>query len=240
MFVPKLRRFSVFLVMSLCPALAQETTVLHHVYLRSDPSTANPPIGTLRKGAKVTLVETVPTDGFYHVKTMRGKEGWVGATYVAAGVKEPTTERAAPISSATGCDVTLWDHVYNPKRLIVKQKCISITGTIVDATNGRRSDGVRKEADGDTHGWLKVDSQFENLLNAGNMIDEGGNLVYEIVCRFRVSQVDAKTACPLTYHDRVQLPPVGSHVRIIGSYVQDTNHAKWMEIHLVTKITVVP
>jgi hypothetical protein len=240
MFVPKLRRFSVFLVMSLCPALAQETTVLHQVYLRSDPSTANPPIGTLRKGAKVTLVETVPTDGFYHVKTMRGKEGWVGATYVAAGVKEPTTEPAAPISSATGCDVTLWDHVYNPQRLIVKQKCISVTGTIVDATNGRRSDGVRKEADGDTHGWLKVDSQFENLLNPGNMIDEGGNLVYEIVCRFRVSQVDAKAACPLTYHDSVQLPPVGSHVRIIGSYVQDTNHAKWMEIHPVTKITVVP
>jgi len=110
----------------------------------------------------------------------------------------------------------------------------------VDATNGRRSDGGRKEADGDTHGWLKVDSQFENLLNPGNMIDEGGNLVYEIVCRFRVSQVDAKAACPLTYHDRVQLPPVGSHVRIIGSYVQDTNHAKWMEIHPVTKITVVP
>jgi hypothetical protein len=240
MFVPKLRRFSVFLVMSLCPALAQETTVLHQVYLRSDPSTANPPIGTLRKGAKVTLVETVPTDGFYHVKTMTGKEGWVGATYVAAGVKEPTTEPAAPISSATGCDVTLWDHVYNPQRLIVKQKCISITGTIVDATNRRRSDGVRKEADGDTHGWLKVDSQFENLLNPGNMIDEGGNLVYEIVCRFRVSQVDAKAACPLTYHDSVQLPPVGSHVRIIGSYVQDTNHAKWMEIHPVTKITVVP
>jgi hypothetical protein len=240
MFVPKLRRFSVFLVMSLCPALAQETTVLHQVYLRSDPSTANPPIGTLRKGAKVTLVETVPTDGFYHVKTMTGKEGWVGATYVAAGVKEPTTEPAAPISSATGCDVTLWDHVYNPQRLIVKQKCISVTGTIVDATNGRRSDGVRKEADGDTHGWLKVDSQFENLLNPGNMIDEGGNLVYEIVCRFRVSQVDAKAACPLTYHDSVQLPPVGSHVRIIGSYVQDTNHAKWMEIHPVTKITVVP
>jgi hypothetical protein len=240
MLVRKILRSSLFLVMSLCPALAQETTVLHHVYLRADPSTANPPIGTLRKGAKVTLVGTVPTDGFYHVKTMRGKEGWVGATYVAAGVQEPTAELTAPLSSATGCDVTLWDHVYNPQRLIVKQKCISVTGTIMDATNGRRSDGVRKETDGDTHGWLKVDSQFENLLNAGNMTNEGGNLVYEIVCRFRVSQVDAKAACPLTYHNPVQLPPVGSHVEILGSYVQDTNHAKWMEIHPVSKITVIP
>jgi len=124
--------------------------------------------------------------------------------------------------------------------LIVKQKCIEVTGTIVDATNGKRHDGVRKEADGDTHGWLEVDPQFKNLLNAGNMSDEGGNLVYEIVCNFNVSQADAKKACPLAYHTPVQLPPVGSHVQIIGSYVQDTNHAKWMEIHPVTKITVIP
>ena len=112
------------------------------MYLRADPSTANPPIGTLRKGAKVTLVEVVPKDGFYHVKTTRGKEGWVGTTYLAAGIQEPSAELAAPFSSTTGCDATLWDHVYNPE-----------TG-----------------------------------------------------------------------------------VEIVGSYVQDTNHAKWMEIHPVSKI----
>jgi uncharacterized protein YgiM (DUF1202 family) len=75
MFVPKVLCFSLFLLVSLCPALAQETTVLHQVYLRADPSTANPPIGTLRKGTKMTLVEAVPKDGFYHVKTMRGTGG---------------------------------------------------------------------------------------------------------------------------------------------------------------------
>ena len=217
MFVRKALRFSVLLVVCLCSALAQETTVLHHVYLRADPSTANPAIGTLRKGAKVTLVEATPKHGFYHVKTMGGKGGWVGATYLA-GIQEPTAELAAPLPS-TGCDATLWDHVYNPQRLIVNQKCISVTGTIVDATNGKRSDGVRKEPDGDTHGWLKVDPQFKNLLNAGNMSDEGGNLVYEIVCKFKVSQAAAKGACPLTYHTPVQLRAVGSHVKIVGSYV---------------------
>ncbi|MGA2648735.1 MAG: SH3 domain-containing protein [Candidatus Sulfotelmatobacter sp.] len=240
MLVRKILCSSLFLVVGLCPSLAQETTVLHQVYLRADPSTANPPIGTLRKGAKVTLVEATPKNGFYHVRTTRGKEGWVGATYLAAGIQEPTAEVAAPLSSPTGCDDTLWDHVYNSQRLIVKQECISVTGTIVDATNGKRSDGVRKEADGDTHGWLKLDPQFENLLNAGNMSDEGGNLVYEIVCKFKVSQADAKGACPLTYHTPVQLPAVGSHVQIVGSYVQDTFHAQWMEIHPVSKITVIP
>jgi hypothetical protein len=114
-----------------------------------------------------------------------------------------------------------------------------VTGTIVDATAGKKSDGVRHEADGDTHGWLQVDSGFENLLNAGNESDEGGNLVFEIVCRFPVTQADAKAACE-GYTDTVTLPPVGSHVRIVGTYVQDTFHAKWMEIHPVTRITVVP
>ena len=121
--------------------------------------------------------------------------------------------------------------------LIVNQKCISVTGTIVDATNGKKPDGVRHEADGDTHGWLKVDSQFQNLLNAGNNSAEGGNLVFEIICKYQVTQADAKSACS-NYKNQVNLPPVGSHVRIVGVYVQDTFHAQWMEIHPVTSIAV--
>jgi DNA-binding PadR family transcriptional regulator len=38
---------------------------------------------------------------------------------------------------------------------------------------GRESDGVRHDADGDTHGWLKVDPQYQSLLNAGNDSNEG-------------------------------------------------------------------
>jgi hypothetical protein len=80
----------------------------------------------------------------------------------------------------------------------------------------KKRDGVRHEADGDTHGWLKLDPEFENLLNAGNISDEGGNLVFEIVCRFPVTQADAKSACQ-NYTNHVTLPPVGSHVRIVGT-----------------------
>jgi hypothetical protein len=231
MFLTKLLLSSFLLVMSLCPALAQEGTVRQHVYLRSDPSTTNPPIGTLRKGTTVTLLEAAPKEGFYHVKTMRGKEGWVGARYLAAGVQGGTAELAAPLSGASGCDATLWDHVYNPQRLIVKQKCIQVTGTIVDATNGKRRDGVRQEADGDTHGWLEFDPQFTNLLNAGNMSDEGGNLVYEIVCEFKVSQADAKEACSLTYHTPVQLPLWGHTCRSSDhTFRTQTTHNGWKSI----------
>ena len=155
---------------------------------------------------------------------------------------EPASDPENPpvtTSGAVQCDDTLWSHVYHSQRLIVKQQCLAVTGTIVDATNGREPDGVRHEADGDTHGWLKVDSAFEDLLNPGNLSNEGGNLVFEIVCKFPVSQADAVRACS-NYHASVSIPPVGSHVQIVGTYVRDTNHAQWMEIHPVTSITVVP
>lgn len=183
--------------------------------------------------------------GYYHVKAKDSQEGWVWARNISVQLGSPTPPQApSATSSSSGvtaqCDDTLWNHVYHPQRLIVKQQCIAVTGTIVDATNGRKPDGVRHEGDGDTHGWLNVDAEFTNLLNAGNMSDEGGNLVFEIVCKFHVTQADAQAACPQTYHSPVQIPPVGSHVRIVGTYVQDTNHAQWMEIHPVTSISVIP
>jgi len=216
-------------------SFAQEATAVRTVNLRADPSTARAPIKLLQSGTTLILLDPTPHDGFYHVKTQDGQEGWVWSKNVSlSGIQSLT------LSGTAHCDDSLWDHVYNPQRLIVKQKCIAVTGTTVDATNGRNADGVWHEADGDPHGWLKLDADFTNLLNAGNLTAEGGNMVFEIVCKYRVTQADAKTACPQSYHNQVQLPPLGSHVRIVGTYVQDTNHSKWMEIHPVTSITVIP
>jgi hypothetical protein len=136
------------------------------------------------------------------------------------------------------CDDSLWRHTYNPERLQVHSMCVTVTGTIVDATHGKRKDGVRKEADGDCHGWLELDPGQEKYLNAGNASDEEGNLVFEIVCMFPVTQKDAVSACK-NYKNKVVLPPVGSHVRMSGSWVQDDNHARWQEIHPVTSIEVI-
>ncbi len=235
---PAYKRFlaGVLLLLS-CPSclLAQEATVKRNVNLRSDPSTANRPIELLRSGTGLMILDSTVQGGYYHAKAEDGKEGWVWSRNVSlVSAVTPTTP-----GGVAQCDASLWNHVYNPQRLIVKQKCLAVTGTIVDATKGRKTDGVRHEADGDTHGWLNVDQQFKNLLNAGNISAESGNLVFEIVCKFHVTQQDAKTACPLSYHTPVQLPPVGSRVRIVGTYVQDTNHSKWMEIHPVTSITVI-
>ena len=223
-----------------CSLWAQDGTANRNVILRRDPSTASPVVNRLASGARVTLVDATADSGFFHVKTEDDQVGWVWSKFITvAAVSAPATAKAPGNPSEATCDASLWGHVYHSQRLIVNQQCTAVTGTIVDATAGKKSDGVRHEEDGDTHGWLKVDSGFENLLNAGNLSDEGGNLVFEIVCRFKVTQADAKAAC-LGYKDTVILPPVGSHVRIVGTYVQDTFHAKWMEIHPVTSITVTP
>jgi hypothetical protein len=53
-----------------------------NVNLRSDPSTIHPPLETLRKGAKMTLLDIVRVTGFYHTRAADGKEGWVYGPYV--------------------------------------------------------------------------------------------------------------------------------------------------------------
>jgi len=200
--------------------LAQEAATNRNANLRRDPSTASPALAVLQKGARVTLVDATEDSGFYHVRTENDEVGWVYAKLLTISPTPSTAsiESAAAPAAGAGCDGTLWNHVYHPARLIVKNACVTVTGTIVDATAGRRSDGVRHEADGDTHGWLKVDPQFKDMLNAGNTSAEGGNLVFEIVCRFPVTQKDAKSACK-GYLDQVQLPPVGSHVSVVGTFV---------------------
>ena len=148
-------------------------------------------------------------------------------------------------SSAFGqtptCDDTLWKHVYHLARLLVQEKCVTVTGTIVDATANdrpREKDGVRHQEDGDAHGWLKLDPGQEKFLNDGNRRSESGNLVFKIVCKYPVKQADAKAACA-GYTSAVALPSVGSHVSITGAWVQDMEHERWFGIHPVTSIDLI-
>ena len=133
--------------------------------------------------------------------------------------------------AADGCDASLWQHVYHPQRLKVVEKCIAVTGTIHH---------VKREADGDDHIQLKLDPEFAALLNDKNTQVQAGCLVVEPVCQGPVTQADAQAACR-DFHSPVEVFAKGKHVRILGSYVLDSeaNHG-WMEIHPVTAITEVP
>lgn len=140
------------------------------------------------------------------------------------GQPQPATAGSTPRQS---CDERLWAHVYHPQRLKVVNRCVTVTGTI---------DVVRTEADGDRHILLHLDPNYASMVNPVNVAKQHGDLVLEPVCEGPVTQADAKAACA-GYRSPVVVPPVGTHVAVIGAYVTDSEHGGWAEVHPVTSIT---
>ena len=56
-------------------------------------------------------------------------------------------------AAPTGCDATLWGHVYNPERLIVKQKCISVRGPLWMRRMGRGATAFARKPTGQLQGF---------------------------------------------------------------------------------------
>lgn len=133
------------------------------------------------------------------------------------------------LTSSNECDQSLWNHIYNPTRLQVVNNCKSVTGVI---------ESKRVEKDGDFHIRVKLDPQFSNMINSANIQNQFGDLVVEPICVNKVTQADAISACQ-NFHQNISIPPIGSHVKITGSYVLDKEHGNWAEIHPVTSITTV-
>jgi len=133
-------------------------------------------------------------------------------------------------SKEVKCDQSLWNHVYNPQRLQVIDPCKTVSGII---------ESKRSEADGDYHIRLKLDPQFSNLVTAANLKEQFGDLVLEPICMNRVTQTDAISACH-NFRQSIDIPAVGSHVQVTGSYVLDKQHGKWAEIHPITSINKLP
>ena len=128
-------------------------------------------------------------------------------------------------SAASGCDASLWNHVYNPKRLDQLAPCISVTGVITESS---------ADPDGDQHFLLKLDPGQEKLVNKRNLKKKGGDVVLEIVCANPTTMKKVKSACA-GYRNPIAIPAVGTHVRATGTYVIDS-HNGWAEIHPVSKL----
>jgi hypothetical protein len=155
---------------------------------------------------------------------------------IEPGARVIVPDKLAASQLTPACDQTLWTHVYHPQRLKIIQSCITVTGTLRDATRGRQKDGCRHEADGDGHCFLELDPQFASLLLPGNKEAEMGYLVFEPVCRYKVTQKDALSAC-VHYHQPLVVPPVGSHISLTGALITDLDHQPLHnEIHPVTRI----
>ena len=131
-------------------------------------------------------------------------------------------------SKAKDCDPDLWEHIYNKDRLQVIDKCIIVTGTV---------EKTRHEPDGDEHIRLKLDAGQEKLINDKNITEQQGCMVVEIIYAHEPVQ-PGTIANYRGYTNHIEIPKVGQHIMIQGSYVKDLHHG-WMEIHPVTSITVI-
>jgi hypothetical protein len=123
------------------------------------------------------------------------------------------------------CTASLWSHVYDPSRLTIVNRCMTVTGTVTESA---------RDDDGDQHFLVNLDPGQDRLLKKKNMKKKGGELVAEIVCANKVKLKKAKAACA-GYTNTVSLPAVGAHVTVTGTYVIDT-HNGWAEIHPVSQV----
>ncbi|OLE40694.1 MAG: hypothetical protein AUG16_03050 [Thaumarchaeota archaeon 13_1_20CM_2_39_20] len=127
------------------------------------------------------------------------------------------------------CDQILWEHVYHPQRLNIIDLCTQVTGTI---------ENIRAEKDGDYHIRLALDPKYHDMINQANVDQQHGDIVLETICQNPIEQVDAVASCQ-DFIDNIDIPPVGTHVKVTGSYVFDLEHSSWAEIHPVSSIEVI-
>ena len=128
-------------------------------------------------------------------------------------------------NNTADCDPTIWKYVYNPDRLEVITKCKTVTGTIEESDANE---------DGDEHMLLKLDDGQEELLTKRNIKKKQGDLVIEAVCANHTTLDKVSSTCT-GYVNKIQIPKLGDHVKVTGSYVIDS-HNGWAEIHPITKI----
>ena len=135
------------------------------------------------------------------------------------------TRLSSPPDICTTTDTL--NHLYHPFRFSVYNHCVSVWGTAV----GSESD----ENDGDFKFKLKVDAPYSGVLNIGNRILTGGNLIVEVVCAVPAHHTYEKEACK-NYKNKVYLPKIGERVKVVGQHVLDIPHG-WNEIHPAYLIT---
>jgi hypothetical protein len=149
------------------------------------------------------------------------------AAWACSGAAPGSPTASGQQIPAQTCDASLWNHVYDPARLQVRQPCITVTGTVTD---------FHTNDDGDIDIRLDVDQPYANLLNDGNISNLNGHLQTEAICQAPATAADAVQTCR-GFAGSVAVPAVGAHVQVTGSYVLDTHHG-WMEIHPISALSV--
>jgi hypothetical protein len=154
----------------------------------------------------------------------------IATTHEIHKTAQNTPAVGAPNMTSSGkCDQTLWNHVYHPERLQIVDQCKTVSGTV---------DSITIEKDGGSRILLKPDPLYDNLTNQVNEKMMNGDLVVEAICQNPVIQPNAIDACA-NFHQKINMPPVGTAISATGSYVLDQPGGGYAEIAPVTSILLV-
>lgn len=132
-----------------------------------------------------------------------------------------------PEISEEGCDPSLWSHVYSPERFDVVDQCLYVSGVI---------ESIKAEKDGNMRIKLTLDPEYIDLANDANKDYANGNLIVTAICQNETSEAAAIKACN-GYSKKINIPPSGSHVTILGTYVIEKDTG-WAEMHPISNITI--
>jgi len=136
------------------------------------------------------------------------------------------------------------DGVYLPHRLIVKKRCVTVTG---------RVDCVHREPDGDVHIEVQLSRHYRHLLTHANAFQRcpghpGPHLLVEIIPQKGDLPFPDNSATRAGFVTP-KAPKPGQRIKITGPYVWDTNAlhdliypgkrvANWAEVHPAWNVTV--
>jgi SH3 domain-containing protein len=115
-------------------AMAQTAVVKHNVNLRSDASTDSDVIETLAVGTQLQMMERDKTNGYYHVTTADGQDGWAWARNIRVLPLTPT-----PPHSPTTTSGDLFSQLMNARKTAVGQPLVE-DGSQVCGPTGNTSD----------------------------------------------------------------------------------------------------
>jgi Bacterial SH3 domain len=161
-------RLFILCILWVTGATAQTAVVNRNVNLRSESSTASDIVETLKPGDHLQLVSASKTNGFYHITTADGKNGWVWAKNVKIIGASPTPAPTPTPAPAPAGD--LFSQLMSARKTAVGQPLIlngsQVCGPTGDATNqtaiGLNNNKNRTDVPGDSD---YVDIGWSDLAN---------------------------------------------------------------------------
>jgi hypothetical protein len=133
------------------------------------------------------------------------------------------------------CRANPLEGVHDPQRLKIISQCAQIVGVIT------KHAPELNPSDGDIHFHVRPDPGYESMLNDKNRSE--GNLHVEVVPRDQPGCTPGQPVkgsednLGLCSGANVRIPPLGTHVRIVGALVLDSEN-DWNELHPAWRIDV--